>query len=244
MRNIKLLIEYDGTNYNGWQKQKDVPSIQQQVEEAIRIITGEEVELIGSSRTDSGVHARGFVANFKTNSKVPSEKFREALNTKLPDDIVIIKSEEVGEDFHSRYSSKGKTYCYTIVNSEVRSPINRNFSYHVKDNLDIAAMKRACRYFIGTHDFKAFKSVGGSAKTTIRTITDLCIVQNEPYIKIYVTGDGFLYNMVRIIVGTLLLAGTKKINPEDIEHIIKDGIREKAGKCVPPQGLCLEKVFY
>lgn len=244
MRNIKITVEYDGTNYFGWQKQKNGATIQQKIEEAIKMVTGEVVDVIGSSRTDSGVHAKGFIANFKTNSTIPSERFREALNPKLPGDIVILKSEEVPDNFHARYSSKGKTYCYTILNRYEPPAIGRNYVYHLKESLDIEAMKKACKYFIGTHDFKAFKSTGSSVKTSVRTITDLHIDMEGNLMKIYISADGFLYNMVRIIVGTLLLVGINKRVPSDIKRIIEEGQREKAGKCVPPTGLCLEKVFY
>ena len=244
MKNIKLILEYDGTNYSGWQRQKNSITIQQKIEEAIFKLTKEKVELIGSSRTDSGVHAKGFVANFKTNSTIPGEKFREALTSKLPDDIVIIKSEEVDENFHSRYSSIGKTYCYTILNRRVPSAINRNYSYFYRGKLNVDAMKEACNHFIGKHDFKGFRSLGSSVKTSIRTITELYIESKDDYINIYISADGFLYNMVRIIVGTLIFVGTGKINHLEIPEIIKSGDRKKAGKCVPPTGLFLEKVFY
>ncbi len=244
MRNIKLTIEYDGTNYQGWQKQKRGSTIQNTLEEAIRVLTNEEIEVIGSSRTDAGVHAKGFVANFKTNSKIPSEKYREAINHKLPKDIVILNSEEVDEEFHARYNARGKTYSYSILNRDVPSAINRNYLYHVKRKLDIEAMKEACKYFIGTYDFSAFKSSGSSVKTTIRTIFELYIEENNDIIKVYVTGDGFLYNMVRIIVGTLIMVGSNKIKPNEIENIIAEKDREKAGICVPATGLVLEKVYY
>ncbi len=244
MRNIKLTIEYDGTNYLGWQRQKVGNTIQGTLEEAIEVLTNETVETIGSSRTDAGVHAKGFVANFKTSSKIPADKYREAINHKLPDDIVILKSEEVDEEFHARYNAMGKTYSYSILNREVPSAINRNYVYHVKRRLDIEAMREACNYFIGTHDFVSFKSSGSSVKTTVRTISELYLEEQEDTIKIYVTGDGFLYNMVRIIVGTLIMVGFNKIKPNEIENIIKEKDREKAGICVPAKGLVLEKVYY
>lgn len=244
MKNIKLTIEYDGTNYQGWQKQKIGETIQGTLERAIEELIKEDVEVTGSSRTDSGVHAKGFIANFKTESTIPSNKFREALNYRLPEDIVILKSEEVSDDFHSRYSAKGKTYSYSIINRDVLSAIYRNYYYHVKKKLNTEAMKEACKYFIGTHDFNAFKSSGGSVKTTVRTITDLHIEQNGDLIKIYVTGDGFLYNMVRIIVGTLIMVGNNKIKPSEIKEIIDSKDRKKAGICVPANGLILEEVYY
>ncbi|WP_300380389.1 tRNA pseudouridine(38-40) synthase TruA [Clostridium sp.] len=246
MRNIKLTIEYDGTNYQGWQKQKDrrVKTIQETLEKAISVLTNEEINVQGSSRTDAGVHARGFVANFKTTTNIPESKYREALNSKLPDDIVIIKSEEVEECFNSRYYTKGKTYSYTIINTDICPVIGRQYMYHVRKPLNIEAMKEACKYFIGTKDFISFRSIGSSVKTTIRTIQDLHIRIDDDIIKVYVTGDGFLYNMVRIIVGTLINIGKNSIMPEDVKSIIEGKDRRKAGLCVPAKGLTLEKVFY
>ncbi|MGN9134551.1 tRNA pseudouridine(38-40) synthase TruA [Clostridium sp. HCP1S3_B4] len=248
MKNIKLTIEYDGTHYGGWQKQNNNSTIQEEIQKAISKITNEDINLIGSSRTDAGVHARGMVANFKTESKVPPEKFREAINTKLPDDIGIIKSEEVPLDFHARYDSKGKTYCYTIINRLEKVAISKNYVYHVKDKLDIELMKKSCEYFVGKHDFKAFKTSGSSVKTSIRTISDLHIETfNSEYgtkIMFYITADGFLYNMVRIIVGTVVDVGRGKIKESIIGDIIKSGARNKAGHCAPASGLTLLKVYY
>lgn len=244
MKNIKLIIEYDGTNYYGWQKQNDKVTIQGTLEEAVRNLTKEENEVIGCSRTDSGVHARGFVASFKTESTVPPHKFREAINYRLPDDIVVLSSEEVSEDFHPRYLAKGKTYEYTIYNNLVPTALNRTFSYHYKYPLDIESMKEACNFFKGTHDFKAFRSEGSSVKTTVRTIYDLNIKTEGDFIKISVSGDGFLYNMVRIIVGTLINVGRGKIAPHDIEKIIAGKDRKEAGDCVPAKGLKLVEVYY
>lgn len=244
MRNIRLKIEYDGTNYCGWQVQPDQMTIQQKIEEAIFKVTGEKVNIIGSSRTDSGVHAREFVANFLVGDRVPVWKFRGAINYNLPDDIVVLEAVEVDEKFHARYDSKGKTYSYTILNREMPPAIERNVVYHYKYDLDVEKMKEACQYFIGTHDFAAFKSVGGSQKTSVRTVTDLHIVTEGNYIRIYISADGFLYNMVRIIVGTLILVGNNKIEPSEIKNIINLKDRTKAGKCVPACGLCLEEVFY
>ena len=244
MRNIKLTIEYDGTRYYGWQRQPIGNTIQQELEKAISKVIKEYVEVIGSSRTDSGVHAKGYVANFKTTVKMPAEKFRDAINCKLPRDIVIIKSEEVDLDFHARYSSKGKTYCYTILNREYPCAIDKEYVYYYRWKLNVEEMKKACKYFLGTHDFKAFQTPGGSVKTSIRTISDLHIETNVDKIKIYISADGFLYNMVRIIVGTLILVGSNKIKEDFVKNIIESGVRQNAGKCAPANGLCLEKVFY
>lgn len=244
MRNIKLILEYDGTNYFGWQKQPDKVTVQETLEKAISVLTNEYIDIIGSSRTDSGVHAKGFVANFKTNSKIPPQKFREAINYRLPDDIVVLKSEEVEQNFHARYNAIGKTYSYTILNREVPVAIGKDYTYHLKKELNIGAMKEACKNFIGTYDFEAFRSSGSSVKTTIRTITDLHIEKQDEIIKIHITGNGFLYNMVRIIVGTLIMVGYNKISPMEIKNIIDSKDRKRAGMCVPAGGLTLEKVYY
>lgn len=244
MRNIRLILEYDGTNYLGWQKQPKGVTVQGTVEEAISKLTKEEINVIGCSRTDSKVHAKRYVCNFTTNSKIPAKSFREALNFYLPEDIAVIEAEEAEENFHARYDSIGKMYSYTIINTKSRMPICRNFSYHVKHELNIDKMKEAAKFFIGTHDFKAFRNLGSSVKTTTRTITKLDILQEGEYIKIYIAADGFLYNMVRIIVGTLIDIGMEKKHPEDIETILKIGERKNAGKTCPPQGLCLVEVYY
>ncbi len=244
LRNIKLIIEYDGTNYAGWQRQNNAVAIQQKVEEAIKCVTGSFSEVIGSSRTDSGVHARGFVCNFYTESKIPSLSFKRALNNFLPEDIVIINSEDVENEFHSRYHSTGKKYVYTIVTGTERSAIGRNYVYYFYRKLDIQKMQDGARYFLGTHDFSAFKKTGSSVKTSVRTIKDLQIKQKEKTIEFSIVGDGFLYNMVRIIVGTLLEVGVGRFTPEYIVQIIDSKDRSKAGKPVPARGLCLEEVYY
>lgn len=244
MRNVKLTIEYDGTNYCGWQKQNNEKTIQEEIEKAIYKAVGEVVEVIGSSRTDAGVHARGMVANFKTNATIPFDRFKYAINDKLPDDIAIIESEEVSEDFHARYDSKGKTYCYSIINRQQKPAIGRNYVYHFKWDLDIEKMREACKHFIGKHDFKAFRSLGSSVKTTERTIKELYIESEGEKINIFITADGFLYNMVRIIVGTLIMVGSNKIDSREVKNIIESKDRKKAGICVPAAGLVLEKVYY
>lgn len=244
LKNIKLTVEYDGTNYCGWQRQRNGKSIQQTIEEAIGRVTVENVKLIGSSRTDAGVHAKMYVCNFFTNSTIPPEKIGIVINHELPEDIVILASEEVDSRFHSRYCSKGKMYSYTILNRNKRAAIERNYVYQYGRSVDVEAMKKAAVYFLGKHDFSAFKSTGSSVKDNVRTIKEVRVKKNGDYIKIYVSGDGFLYNMVRIIVGTLLLVGEKKISSQYVKEIIESKDRDKAGKVVPAKGLCLEKVFY
>ena len=244
MRNIKLTIEYDGKDFNGWQKQPNKLNIQGTIEQAIKCVTGEDVELNASGRTDAGVHALGQVANFKTNSKIPIEKFAIAINSRLKKSIVIKKAEEVDEKFHSRLNCKKKTYRYIINNSEEGSAIYRNLETHIPQKLDVSKMKQAVKYFEGEHDFKAFKASGTSSKSSVRTIYEAKVYQKDEKIFIELTGNGFLYNMVRIIAGTLVDVGMEKISPEDIPQIINEGKREKAGKTLPPNGLYLLNVMY
>ena len=244
MRNIKLTIEYDGKDFNGWQKQPDRLNIQGEIEKAIEEITGEKVDLTASGRTDAGVHSLGQTANFKTDSKIPTEKFAKAINSRLKKSIVIKSAEEVDEKFHSRYSVKSKTYRYIINNSENGTAIYRGLEYHVPMKLDYEKMNEAIKYFIGEHDFKAFKASGTSSKSSVRKILDGSVRKEEERVIIEVTGTGFLYNMVRIISGTLLDVGLGKIKPEDIPSIIESKDRTKAGKTLPAHGLYLLQVNY
>ena len=245
MRNIKLTIEYDGKEYNGWQKQPNKLNIQGNIEKAIEAITSEEVDLMASGRTDAGVHALGQVANFKTNSKLPIEKFPVAINSKLKKSIRIINAEEVEEKFHSRLSCKQKTYRYIINNTYNGTAIYRNQEYHVPQKLNIEKMQKAAKFFEGEHDFKAFKASGTSSKSSVRKIYEAKVYSdNNGRIYIELTGNGFLYNMVRIIAGTLVDVGLGKIKPEEISDIIIQGKRENAGKTLPAHGLYLVKVEY
>ena len=244
MRNIKLIIEYDGKGFNGWQKQPDRLNIQGEIEKAIEEITGEKVDLTASGRTDAGVHSLGQTANFKTDSKIPTEKFAKAINSRLKKSIVIKSAEEVDEKFHSRYSVKSKTYRYIINNSENGTAIYRGLEYHVPMKLDYEKMNEAIKYFIGEHDFKAFKASGTSSKSSVRKILDGSARKEGERVIIEVTGTGFLYNMVRIISGTLLDVGLGKIKPENIPSIIESKDRTKAGKTLPAHGLYLLQVNY
>lgn len=244
MRNIKLIIEYDGKGFNGWQKQPDRLNIQGEIEKAIEEITGEKVDLTASGRTDAGVHSLGQTANFKTDSKIPTEKFAKAINSRLKKSIVIKSAEEVDEKFHSRYSVKSKTYRYIINNSENGTAIYRGLEYHVPMKLDYEKMNEAIKYFIGEHDFKAFKASGTSSKSSVRKILDGSVRKEGEKVIIEVTGTGFLYNMVRIISGTLLDVGLGKIKPENIPSIIESKDRTKAGKTLPAHGLYLLQVNY
>ena len=234
-----------GKTLIGWQKQPDKLNIQGSIEAAIKQITGEDVKLNASGRTDAGVHALGQVANFKTVSNLPIEKFPIAINTKLKRSIRIINAEEVDERFHSRLSCKRKTYRYVINNSEFASAIYRNLETHISQKLDIKKMQEAVKFFEGEHDFKAFKASGTSSKSSVRTIYKAEVIEmpnNRVYIEL--TGNGFLYNMVRIIAGTLVDVGLEKIESKEIPNIIKEGKRDLAGKTLPPNGLYLLRVEY
>ncbi|MBQ9279510.1 MAG: tRNA pseudouridine(38-40) synthase TruA [Clostridia bacterium] len=245
MRNIKLTIEYDGKNFPGWQSQPGKVSIQTEIERAIEEVTGEKVELIASGRTDAGVHALGQVANFHTNTNIEINKIPYAINSKLSKSIVVKKAEEVEERFHARYNCKLKTYRYIINHAPFPSALNRYREYHMPYELDFEAMQRAAQYFEGEHDFKAFKASGGNAKkTTVRTLTKCSVEKDGDRIIIELTGNGFLYNMVRIISGTILDVGLGKIEADKIPEIIESGVREKAGKTLPPHGLYLVSVDY
>lgn len=243
MRNIKITIQYNGKNYCGWQEQPDSLGIQGNIEYAIKEITGEKVKINGSGRTDAGVHAIGQVANFKIDSKIPVNKIPDALNSKLPKDISVIDAEEVDEDFHARYSANGKIYRYLVYNSRYRNPILKDISYQVKHDLDFEKMKKEAESLLGTHDFCGFMSSGSSVKDTIRTISSVKIEKKENLIIFEFEGNGFLYNMVRILSGTLIDIGRGKIT-ESMEEIIKSKNRSNAGHTAPAHALFLKKVFY
>lgn len=243
MRNLKLTIQYDGTKYCGWQKQPNSSGIQGTIEYAIYEITREKVNIIGSGRTDAGVHALGQVANFKTNSNIPAARIPDALNAKLPKDISIIDCQEVSDDFHSRYSATGKIYRYLIYNKPYRSPLYKDISYHVRYDLDIQKMRVEAQSLLGTHEFKGFMSSGSSVKDTVRTIHNISIEESGDLIVLQVEGNGFLYNMVRILVGTLVDIGRGRID-KPLEEIIASQDRGEAGHTAPAHGLFLKKVHY
>lgn len=244
MRNIKLIIEYHGRGFNGWQKQPDKLNIQGEIERAIEEITGEKVDLTASGRTDAGVHSFGQTANFKIEGNFPVEKFPIALNSKLKNSIRIRSAEEMDERFHSRFSVKSKKYRYVINNSPYGSAIFRELEFHIPQKLDVEKMKEAAKYFEGEHDFKAFKASGTSSKSSVRTIYSAEVIEDGERIKIELSGNGFLYNMVRIISGTLVDVGLGKIEPSQIAEIIEQKDRKLAGKTLPPQGLYLVEVKY
>ena len=244
MRNIRLTIEYEGKSFNGWQKQPNRLNIQGEIEKAISEITGEEVDLIASGRTDAGVNALGQIANFKTNSTIEIEKLPYAINSKLKKSILIKKAEEVDERFHSRYSVHSKTYRYTINNSKFGTAIFRDMEYHFPIELNEDLMNQGANYLKGEHDFKSFKASGTSSKSSVRTIYDIKVWREEERVFIEITGNGFLYNMVRIIAGTLVDVGIKKYPPEYVKEILEGMDRSLAGKTLAARGLCLINVNY
>lgn len=244
MRNIKLTIEYEGKDYNGWQKQPNHLNIQGEIEKAIQSVMHEEVELIGSGRTDAGVHAFGQVANFKIESDFPIEKMATAINSQLKKSIRILNAEEVPLEFHSRYHCHKKTYGYIIDNSEQGTAIYRNMTYHVSQPLDVEKMQEAAKYLVGEHDFSSFKSSGTSSKSSVRTIYQANIAKEQNRVVIMLTGNGFLYNMVRIIAGTLVEIGLGDREPSEMKEILEAKDRQKAGKTLAAQGLFLMSVEY
>ncbi len=242
MRYLKLTLCYDGTNYHGWQIQPNVNTVQGEVERAIKEIFKEDITVTGSSRTDAGVHAKEYVINFATNANIPTEKVPIALNTKLKSDVRILMCEEVDENFHARKSAKNKTYRYTINQSY--NLFERFYEWFLPLPLDKEKMVKASKHFIGTHDFKGFMSVGSSFDTTVKTINSVDINFEKDKIIIDINGDGFLYNMVRIIVGTLVFVGMGNLTEDEIPSVIKSGERQRAGMTAPANGLALLKVNY
>ena len=244
MRRIKLTVAYDGTNYCGWQIQPNGVTIEEVLNRAICKLTGEDIAVIGASRTDSGVHALGHVAVFDTKSSIPADRFSYALNQRLPKDIVVVKSEEVPADWHPRYQNTLKTYEYHIINTRIPIPTKRLYNYFVSFDLDVDKMREGAQYLLGEHDFAAFCCIRTNAKTTVRTITDLLIEQNKDEITIRVTGNGFLYNMVRIIAGVLVRVGRGFYGPEMVEELLEGKERRKEAVTAPPEGLCLMEIRY
>lgn len=242
--NIRLDLQFDGTDYHGWQIQPDAPTIQGILKDVWQKVTDEDVTPEGCGRTDAGVHAMRYIANVHTNTSVPYNKLPYALNTFLPNNIVCVNAEIVDDDFSASRSAVSKTYRYTILNSEFPDAFSGRFAWHYKYPLDIEKMKKAARGFIGTHDFIGFARSGFTVKTTIRTIYAIEIEKKGNIITIDITGNGFLYNMVRIMAGTLVFAGSGKIDPSMIPDIIDSRDRSRAGITAPPQGLCLKEVFY
>lgn len=247
MKRILLTIAYDGTKYSGWQKQKDssVVTVEGELTKALRqLFRDEKLECIGASRTDAGVHALGQRAVIDVETSIPPEKIPLAIRSFLPADIVVTKAEEVAAAFHPRFDCVKKTYEYRFWNSPTKNPKERLYSAYVQKPLDIDKMNEAAKAFVGTHDFAAFCAAGAQVSTTVRTIFSCHVEQQGESVRILVTGDGFLYNMVRIIAGTLQAVGLGKIDPQAVAGIIAGKDRRRAGQTAEPQGLTLMEIFY
>jgi tRNA pseudouridine38-40 synthase len=244
MRRIKLTIEYDGSKYHGWQYQDNAVSVQEVLSRAIKKLTGEDILPEGAGRTDAGVHAFGQVASFKTDSPIPADKFAAALNTFLPEDVSINFSEQADDDFHARFSAKGKHYRYMILNRPLRSALMDRRAWHVKERLNLEAMKEASQYFLGYHSFKAFCAAGHSVKSFDRTIFRSEWRQDGDLLVFDTYGNGFLYNMVRIMVGTMVDIGKGRFSPDIVKTAIDTGERNVIGITAPPSGLYLMDVYY
>lgn len=244
MRRIRLIIEYDGTNYVGWQTQPNGTAIQPLIERELKKVTGENVALHGSGRTDSGVHALAQVAHFDTDSLIPGEKFAYAINAGLNPDVRVIYSGDCPEDFHARFGAKKKHYRYSIFNSPHSSALFCDRALHIHGALDVGAMDRAAGMLEGEHDFAAFKSANSAVKSTVRTIYSSSVKKQGSMIYFDISGSGFMYNMVRILAGTLLEIGTGKRSCENVEQLINNRSRAEAGPTAPPCGLMLMRVQY
>jgi len=244
MRKIKLILEYEGTAYLGWQRQPQGMTVQQALEEAIERVTGEAARVIGASRTDSGAHARGQTAHFPTNWPHTAGSLQKALNAVLPADIVVLAAEDAPDDFHARFSARSKLYEYTIWNDPVRPAIERRLCWHVRRPLDLERMRTAARFLTGTHDFAAFESSGASSRSTVRTVTRAEWRRDGKKLVFEIEGNGFLYNMVRAMVGTLVEIGRGRMPPEAMPEILLSRDRRRAGPGAPARGLCLVRVDY
>lgn len=244
MKNYKITVEYDGTKYNGWQRQGNTKNtLQEKFENVISLMCGKETEIFASGRTDRGVHAKGQVANFRCDVDMPSEDVLTYLNHYLPEDVRVTDISEVDERFHSRLNAVSKTYEYKIATKKP-SVFERKYVYFPEEAPDVEKMRSAAEKLSGTHDFHGFSSVGKTKKSTVRTVNYIDITKNDGIIKVTVNGNGFLYNMVRIIVGTLYEIGIGKKDADVIDEIFETGIREKAGITLPAEGLCLLEVIY
>lgn len=244
-RNIKLILEYDGTGLAGWQRQADLPTVQSHLEAALSRLTGEEVTVIGAGRTDAGVHARGQVANFRTNATLNLEAVQRGGNALLPPQIAILSAEEVPLDFHARFSATGKTYDYDLWLGPVRPALLRNFVWHISMDLDVEGMCEALKPLVGEHDFSSFQSTGSEVKTVVRRLRAAELTRfPEGLVRITLDGDGFLRHMVRAVVGTMVEVGRGRIRPSDVETILAARNRDRAGPTAPARGLFLRTVRY
>lgn len=245
MRNFRIVIQYEGTRYQGWQKQNSTENtLQGKFETLLSRMAGEPVEIAASGRTDAGVHAFGQVANFHMDTQMTPQELMERINSYLPEDVAVISCEEAAERFHSRLNAVKKTYRYRILNSSVPHVFDRRYVWQMAEPLDIAAMREAANHLLGSHDFKSFTSAKKSKKSTVRCIESIEIKKQGDEVVMEFTGDGFLFHMVRILVGTLVEVGTKKRSPEDVNRILEACDRQQAGPLAPAQGLALMRVYY
>ncbi len=244
MHNYKLTIQYDGGRYKGWQRLGNGENtIQDKLEHVLSGLAGQDIELIGCSRTDGGVHALAQTANFKADRHFSSQEIMRYVNHYLPRDISVTKVAEVSENFHARYHAVDKTYLYKIWNKEYSNPFQRKYSMHISEKLDVAAMRQASEYFLGTHDFTAFSNAKSKKKSMLRTIYSI-VIEEEGMLSIRIRGDGFLYNMVRWMVGTLIEAGLGRIKPEELPEILEAKDRSRTGNLADAGGLYLERITY
>ncbi|WP_313344364.1 tRNA pseudouridine(38-40) synthase TruA [Sedimentibacter sp.] len=245
MRNIKMIIQYDGTRYKGWQKQNEnVNTVQGRLENILSNMTGEEVTLVGCGRTDAGVHALNYTANFHTNSKMNVDDMSKYINDNLPEDIALLSLKNASERFHARYNILSKTYLFRISNSQTKNVFDRKYVHRVNERLNLNKMRQCSQSLVGTHDFQSFTTLKSKTKSTVRTINYINIEEKDNIIEVEVNGNGFLWNMVRIIIGTLIEAGTGKLDITDIENILAAKKRAEAGPMVPPKALFLKDVEY
>lgn len=245
MRRVRLIVAYDGTNYCGWQLQPNGITIEEILNREIGRVTGEDIHIIGASRTDSGVHALGNVAVFDTNSPIPPKRMAYALNQRLPEDIIVTKSDEVASDWHPRYQNfVKKTYEYHIYNAPVPNPLRRKYSAFVSFPMNVEKMRKGAEYLVGEHDFASFCNVRTNVTDTIRTVDSIDVIRTGPEIVIRITGNGFLYNMVRIIAGTLIRVGRGFYTPEKVKEILGEKKRTAAGVTAPAGGLVLVEIKY
>ncbi|MFZ5897650.1 MAG: tRNA pseudouridine(38-40) synthase TruA [Bacillota bacterium] len=247
MRNIKLVLAYDGTAYCGFQIQRrsGLPTIQETLEKCLASLAHTEIKVTAAGRTDAGVHARGQVVNFHTGTwNIPAERIVPALNSILPPDIVAVSAQEVPPDFHARYSAVSKTYSYTIDNGPVPSPFWRLYSYYVRHPLDERRMQEAAAFLVGEHDFSSFQAAGRPVRSAVRTVYKAEVTRDGHLVRLEIEGSGFLYQMVRVIAGTLIQVGLGRREPERVKEILAARSRAAAGPTAPPQGLCLEHVKY
>lgn len=240
----KLTMAYDGTNYHGWQRQKNGITVQEVLEDVLQNIFGIATTVTGCSRTDAGVHARIYVCSFNAQTTIPADKIPFVLNTKLPDDIRAYKCELMHDGFNARFETKTKAYEYKIINAPFQNPLMRNFAWHYPIKLDIGKMQRAAKIIEGKHDFASFCAAGSIVKSTVRNLTELTVTKDGDIITVRAAADGFLYNMVRIIVGTLVYVGCGKLSENDIAELIEKKDRRLSGITAPPQGLALVEVNY